>query len=47
MLVSAYDFAVNIVMMINIAIHKTFIIHDSVKNYSCYNVFNQKNINTF
>ena len=28
---SAYDFAVNIVMLINIAINKTLNIHDSVK----------------
>ena len=44
---SIYDFAVNIVTVINIAINKTFFIHNSVKNYSCYNVFNQKDINTF
>ena len=30
-MISAFDFAVNMVMVINIAIHKTFIIHDSVK----------------
>ena len=29
-------------MVINISINKTFIIHDSVKNYSCHNVFNEK-----
>ena len=34
-------------MVINIAINKTFFIHNSVKNYSCYDVFNQKDINTF
>ena len=34
-------------MVINISINKTFNINDSVKNYSCYNVFNKKNINTF
>ena len=28
---SAYDFAVNIVMLVNIAINKTLNIHDSVK----------------
>ena len=28
---SAYDFAVNIVMLINITINKTLNIHDSVK----------------
>ena len=28
-------------MVINISIH------DSVKNYSCHNAFNEKNINTF
>ena len=31
----------------NIATNKAFFIHNSVKNYSCYNVFNQKDINTF
>ena len=30
-LASIYDFAVNIVTVINIAINKTFSIHDSVK----------------
>ena len=37
-LASIYDFAVNIVMAINNAIHKTFIIHD----YSCCNIFQPK-----
>ena len=41
------DFAVNIVMVINITINKTFRVHVSVKNYSCYNVFDQKDMNTF
>ena len=31
----------NFVMAINISID------DSVKNYSCHNVFNEKNVNTF
>ena len=35
------------VMVINITINKTFSIHDSLKNYSCCNVFNQKGVNTF
>ena len=30
-LASIYDFAVNIVMVINIAINKTFCSHDSIK----------------
>ena len=34
-------------MVINITINKTFGIHDSVRNYSCCNVFNQKDMNTF
>ena len=33
-------FDVNIVMVINITINKTFGIYDLLKNYSCYNVFN-------
>ena len=33
-------FDVNIVLVINITINKTFGIHDLLKNYSCYNVFN-------
>ena len=41
------DFTVNIVMLINITMNKTFRIHVLVKNYSCYNVFDQKNVNTF
>ena len=48
---STHDFAVNIVMVINITISKTFNIHltfnDLVKHYSCYNVFNQKDMDTF
>ena len=44
---STHDFAVNIVMVIIITINKTFGIHHSVKNYSCYNVFNQKDMSTF
>ena len=28
-------------------INKTFGIHDLLKNYSCYNVFNRDNMNTF
>ena len=43
MLTSAYDFIVNIVMVINITINKTFSIHDSVKNYSCHNVLMKRN----
>ena len=35
------------VMVINITINKAFSIHDLLKNYSCYNVFNQKGMNTF
>ena len=35
------------VMVKNISINKTFCIHDSVKNYSCHNVFNKKKYNTF
>ena len=35
------------VIAINITIKKTFSIHDSLKNYSCYNAFNRENINTF
>ena len=35
------------VIVINITIRKTFTIHDSLKNYLCYNAFNQENINTF
>ena len=38
-----YDFAANIVTVINITINKTFRIHDLFKNYSCY----WKNIDTF
>ena len=38
-----YDFAANIVTVINITINKTFRIHDLFKNYSCY----WKNMNTF
>ena len=34
-------------MVINITINKTFSIPDSLKNNSCYNVFNQKGMNTF
>ena len=44
---STYDFAVNIVMVINITLNKTFNIYDLHKNYSCYNIFNRENINTF
>ena len=40
---STYGFAVSIVMALNIAINKTFGIHDAVKHYSCYNVFNERN----
>ena len=40
-------FDVNIVLVINITINKTFGIHDLLKNYSCYNVFNWGNMNTF
>ena len=46
-MLASTDFAVNIVMLINITINKTFRIHVLVKNYSCYNVFDQKNVNTF
>ena len=35
------------VSVINITIRKTFTTHDSLKNYLCYNAFNQENINTF
>ena len=41
------DFAVNIVMVINITINNRFGIHNSIENYSCYNVFNQKDMNIF
>ena len=34
-------------MVINITVNKTFGIHDLLKNYSCYNVFNQEDMNTF
>ena len=44
---STHNFPVNIVMVINITINKTFGIHDSVKNYACYNVFDQNDMNTF
>ena len=30
------------VMVINITINKTFGIHVSIKNYSCYNVFTER-----
>ena len=30
------------VMVINIAINKTFGIHVSIQNYSCYNVFTER-----
>ena len=39
MLANTHDFAVNVVMVINITINKTFGIRDSVKNCSCCNVF--------
>ena len=35
------------VIEINITIKKSFSIHDSLENYSCYNAFNQENIDTF
>ena len=35
------------VTVINITINKTFSIHDSLKNNSCYSVFNQNGMNTF
>ena len=41
---STHDFAV---CYGDITINKTFSIHDSLKNCSCYNVFNQKGMNTF
>ena len=41
---STHDFAV---CYGDITINKTFSIHDSLKNYSCYNVFNQMGMNTF
>ena len=34
-------------MVVNITFNKTLNIHDLLKNYSCYNVFNQKDMNTF
>ena len=40
MLASIYDFAVNIVMGINIANNKTFCIHDSVKKIFMLRCFN-------
>ena len=30
-----------------VTINKTFGIHDLLKNYSCYNVFNRQDMNTF
>ena len=35
------------VMVINITINKTFGIYVSIKNYSCYNVFNREDMHTF
>ena len=43
---SAYDFTVNIVTVI-CNINKTFGIHDFLKHYSYYNVFNRENMNNF
>ena len=34
-------------MVINISTNKTFRIHDSVKNYSCHNVFNKNKYQYF
>ena len=34
-------------MVTNTTINKAFGIHDLLKNYSCYNVFNQENMNAF
>ena len=34
-------------MLINVTINKTFDIHVFVKTYSCYNIFNQRDMNTF
>ena len=42
-----YDIAVNIATLINTTINKTFGIHNLLKNYSCYYVFNRENTNTF
>ena len=42
-----YDFAVNIATLINTTINKTFGIHNLLKNYSWYYVFNRENRNTF
>ena len=41
-LASIYDFAVNIVMVINIAVNKTFCIRELLNRFF---IFNQKNIN--
>ena len=35
-----YAATTNIVKVINISINKIFGIHDLLKNYSCYNVYN-------
>ena len=44
---STYDFAVNIATLINTTINKTFGIHNLLKNYSRYYVFNRENIDSF
>ena len=45
MLASNYDFAVNVVMAINIAINKTFCVHDLVNKTFIAMFFDQKNSN--
>ena len=45
MLASIYDFEVNVVMAINIAINKTFCVHDLVNKTFIAMFFDQKNSN--
>ena len=42
-----YAATTNIVTVINISINEIIGIHDLLKNYSCYNVHNRKDMNTF